>query len=71
MSTSTNTIESRLDAICKRQTARFLDHLRTSNQATAKLENDTKRVFGFIFADVKQAVREYSPEAKNEQVEAR
>lgn len=71
MTTTTTTIEARLDAICKRQTARFLDHLRSSNQATAKLENDTKRVFGFVFADIKQAVREHYPEATNEQAEIR
>ncbi len=65
--TSTNTIESRLDAICKRQTARFLDHLRASNQANPKLESDVRRVFGFIFRDVKSAMREHSTEAPHEQ----
>ena len=64
-------IEVRLDSICKRQTARFLDHLRASNQATPKLESDVRRVFGFIFTDIKSAVREHSPEAFHEQAEAR
>lgn len=64
-------VDAKLDSICRRQTARFLDHLRASNQATPKLESDVKRVFGFVFADIKQAVREHYPEATNEQAETR
>lgn len=56
-------VDAKLDSICRRQTARFLDHLRASNQATPKLESDVRRVFGFIFRDVKSAMREHSPEA--------
>lgn len=56
-------VDAKLDSICRRQTARFLDHLRASNQATPKLESDVKRVFGFIFTDIKSAVREHFPEA--------
>jgi hypothetical protein len=54
---SANVME-RIDAIAKRQTARFLDHLRDTRQATPRLEADVMRVFGFIFSDVKQAIKE-------------
>ena len=59
------TVEARLDRICKRQQARFLDHLRDTRQSTPQLEADVQRVFGFIFSDVKSAVREHSKEAQN------
>ena len=42
-----------------------LDHLRDTRQSTPQLEADVQRVFGFIFADVKSAVRELSKEAQN------
>jgi len=57
------TVEARLDRICRRQQARFMDHLRDTRQATPRLEADVMRVFGFIFSDVKSAVRELSKEA--------
>ena len=59
------TVEARLDRICRRQQARFMDHLRDTRQATPQLEADVQRVFGFIFSDVKSAVRELSKEAQN------
>ena len=59
------TVEARLDRICRRQQARFMDHLRDTRQATPRLEADVMRVFGFIFSDVKSAVRELSKEAQN------
>lgn len=64
-------IEDRLDSICKRQTARFLDYLEATRQATPRLETDIKRVFGFVFSDIKQALQETCPEAKNAQAEIR
>lgn len=59
-------IEVRLDSICKRQQARFLGHLRDTRQATPRLESDIIRFIGFIFTDVKTAVREHSPEAHHD-----
>ena len=64
-------INERLDGICKRQTARFLDHLEATRQSTPRLETDIKRVFGFIFSDVKQALQETCPEAPNANAEPR
>lgn len=60
---------ARLDRICKRQQARFLDHLRDTRQSTPQLEADVTRVFGFIFADVKTAVRELSKETQNDRIQ--
>ncbi len=65
MSAPAPTVEARLDRICRRQQARFMDHLRDTRQSTPQLEADVQRVFGFIFADVKSAVREHSKEAQN------
>ncbi len=48
------TAAERLNAICRRQTARFLDHLRTTGQHTDQLERDFLRVMRFVFDDVKQ-----------------
>ena len=44
---------SQLDAICRRQTARLLDHLKDSGQLTARLERDVKRSLRFVFEDVR------------------
>ena len=63
MAADTPAINERLDGICRRQQARFMDHLRDTRQSTPQLEADVQRVFGFIFADVKSAVRELSKEA--------
>lgn len=65
MSAPAPTVEARLDRICRRQQARFMDHLRDTRQSTPQLEADVQRVFGFIFSDVKSAVRELSKEAQN------
>lgn len=64
-------IEARLDSICKRQTARFLDHLEATRQSTPRLETDIKRVFGFVFSDIKKTLRETCKETPNEQAEIR
>jgi predicted aldo/keto reductase-like oxidoreductase len=60
-------IEARLDSICKRQTARFLDHLEATRQSTPRLETDVKRLFGFVFSDIKQALQEECKEANHAQ----
>ncbi len=71
MSAPAPTVEARLDRICKRQTARFLDHLEATRQSTPRLEADIKRVFGFVFSDIKQALQENCPEASNANAEPR
>ena len=58
-------LDARLDTICRRQQARFLDHLRSTGQASPKLETDVSRFIGFVFHDIKTAIREESKEAKN------
>jgi len=58
-------LDARLDAICRRQQARFLDHLRSTGQASPKLETDVSRFISFVFQDVKTAIREQSEEATN------
>jgi len=63
------TVEARLDRICKRQQARFLDHLRDTRQSTPQLEADVTRVFGFIFADVKTCIREHYTETHNDRIQ--
>jgi hypothetical protein len=55
-----------LDRICKRQTARFLDHLRDTGQHTEQLERDFLRMMRFTFDDVKKSVREFSTENSDE-----
>ena len=45
-----------LDAICKRQTARFLDHLRRTGQHTIQLERDFMRLMQFVFHDIKKLI---------------
>ena len=69
MAADTPAINERLDGICRRQQARFMDHLRDTRQATPRLEADVMRVFGFIFSDVKSAVREHSTETHNDQTD--
>lgn len=56
-------LDNKLDAICKRQQARFLDHLRDTRQATPRLETDVSRFIAFIFGDVKAIIHERSTEA--------
>ena len=59
-------IDSRIDAIARRQSARFLDRLRQSGEATPNLERDFMRAVRFILDDVKAAVHVQSPEAPRE-----
>jgi hypothetical protein len=54
-------VMERIDAIAKRQSARFLDRLRQSGESTPKLERDFMRVVRFICDDIKQAIKECSP----------
>lgn len=54
--------EMQLDAICKRQTARFLDHLRATGQHNERLERDFMRAMRFTFEDIKRLIHENSTE---------
>ena len=47
-----------IEKIYKRQQARFLDHLNATGQLTTDLESDVKRVFGWIFTDVRNAIKQ-------------
>lgn len=60
-------VDAKLDSICKRQTARFLDHLEATRQATPRLETDIKRMFCFVFSDIRQALQEECKEANHAQ----
>ena len=55
-------IDTRLDSIARRQSARFLDRLRQSGEATPNIERDFMRAVRFILDDVKAAVHVQSPE---------
>lgn len=65
MNAVTTPIYEKLDAICRRQQARFLDHLRDTQQVTPRLEGDVSRFMGFVFRDVKGLFHEQSSEAEN------
>lgn len=69
MSAPTATVEARLDRICRRQQARFLDHLRDTRQSTPQLEADVTRLFTFVFSDVKSCIREKSTETHNDRIQ--
>ncbi len=60
-------VDAKLDSICKRQTARFLDHLEATRQSTPRLETDIKRMFCFVFSDIRQALQEECKEASHAQ----
>ena len=57
---------TRLDMICRRQTARFLDHLRDTGQHNERLERDVLRLMRYVFSDIKEALG-LSTEATNGQ----
>lgn len=59
-------IDKELDRICRRQTARFMDHLRAKNQLSWELETDISRMMNFTFSDVKKAIHEHSKELSHE-----
>lgn len=59
-------VESRIDAIAKRQTARFLHRLRQAGECTPGVERDYVRSVRFICSDIKAALREPSQEAHSE-----
>lgn len=57
------TINERLDRICKRQTARLLDHMRQTMAVPDPVAAAIVRAFGFFAEDAKSAIRESSKEA--------
>ena len=54
----------KINKIHKRQLARFLDYLKRTGQLSPGLEVDIKRVFGYIFKDVSDAI--YGQDKENE-----
>ena len=55
-----------IDKIHKRQLARFLDYLSRTGQLNPGLETDIKRVFGYIFEDVNEAMQGHDKEKNDE-----
>lgn len=64
-------VESRIDAIAKRQSARFLNRLQQAGESTRSIERDYMRSVRFLCDDIKAAVRESYPEAINAQSSTR
>lgn len=64
-------VESRIDAIAKRQSARFLNRLQQAGESTRSIERDYMRSVRFLCDDIKAAVRESYPEAMNAQIRTR
>jgi hypothetical protein len=62
MESSTDTAGSKMyeqiNRIHKRQVARMLDHLDRTGQLTPALATDIKRSFGYVFEDVKTAIKQ-------------
>lgn len=58
-------LDARIDHIARRQSARFLDRIRQSGDATPTVERDYMRSVKFMLDDVKAAIRETSKEAQN------
>lgn len=61
--TTTTPLDARIDAVARRQSARFLDRIRQAGEATPNIERDYMRSVRFICDDVKAAIRETSKEA--------
>lgn len=47
---------NRLEKIRNRQLARFLAHLKKTNQLTPELEKDVKRSFNYTFQDIETLI---------------
>jgi hypothetical protein len=62
MESSTDTtgrkMYEQINRIHKRQVARMLDHLERTGQLTPSLATDIKRSFGFVFEDIKTAIKQ-------------
>ena len=62
MESDTDTIRSgmyeQINRIHRRQVARMLDHLDRTGQLTPELAADIKRSFGYVFEDVKTAIKQ-------------
>ena len=51
-------MDEQINRIHKRQVARMLDHLDRTGQLTPELATDIKRSFGYVFEDVKTAIKQ-------------
>lgn len=59
-------IVNRIDAIARRQTARFLHRLRQAGECTPGVERDYVRSVRFICDDIKATISEHSQEAPHD-----
>lgn len=64
-------LEARIDAVARRQSARFLDHIRQAGSANPEIERDYMRSVRFLCDDIKAAIRETSQEAAHAPVAVR
>lgn len=48
---------NRLEQIRNRQLARFLNHLKKTNQLTPELEKDVKRAYNFYTQDIETLIK--------------
>lgn len=58
-------IVNRIDAIARRQSARFLHRLQQAGASSPSMERNYMRSVRFICTDIKAAIRESYPEAHN------
>lgn len=62
-------IDNRIDAIARRQSARFLHRLQQAGASSPSMERDYMRSVRFICTDIKAAIRESYPEAHNDRIQ--
>ena len=58
-------VEDKINRIHKRQVARTLSHFQRIGKLTPELESDIKRSFGFVFEDIKDAIKGQDKESSN------
>ena len=56
-------IDAKIDAVARRQSARFLHRLQQAGASSPSMERDYMRSVRFICTDIKAAIRESYPEA--------
>jgi hypothetical protein len=64
-------IDAKIDAVARRQSARFLHRLQQAGASSPSMERDYMRSVRFLCTDIKAAIRETYPEAINAQSSTR
>ena len=64
-------MDAKIDAIARRQSARFLHRLQQAGASSPGMERDYMRSVRFLCTDIKAAIRESYPEAINAQSRTR